>query len=148
MLILGSPNRTILALPSPSGSTYTADFFGERLADTTIKASTTIGFPHGGHTTSVKVAEAQRAVDDGCEELDMVVNISKVLSDDWSYVRDDVAAVIDVAHHAGQKIKVIFENCYLQNEHKILSSLANQGSERPFLISSSSSILLFRTMGS
>jgi len=91
----------------------------ERLAGTTVKPSTTIGFPHGGHTTAIKVAEAKRAIDDGCEELDMVVNISKVLSGGWDDVRDDIAAVIEVAHEAGQKVKVIFENCYLQDEHKI-----------------------------
>ncbi len=89
----------------------------EKLAGTTVKPSTTIGFPHGGHTTAIKAAEAERALADGCEELDMVVNISKVLSGDWAYVRDDIAAVIEVAHAAGQKVKVIFENCYLQADH-------------------------------
>jgi deoxyribose-phosphate aldolase len=89
------------------------------LQDSTVKASTTIGFPHGGHTTAVKQAEAERAIADGCEELDMVVNISQVLSGDWDYVRDDIQAVIDVAHAAGQKVKVIFENCYLNDEQKI-----------------------------
>lgn len=84
-----------------------------------VRASTTIGFPHGGHTTHVKALEAQQAIADGCEELDMVVNISKVLSGDWDYVRDDIAAVIKVAHDAGQKVKVIFENCYLDDAQKI-----------------------------
>ena len=49
----------------------------------------------------------------------MVVNISKVLSGDWDYVRADIAAVIDVTHKQGQKVKVIFENCYLNNDQKI-----------------------------
>ena len=89
------------------------------LRGSTVKASTTIGFPHGGHTTAVKQAEAERAIADGCEELDMVVNISQVLSGNWDYVRADIKAVIDVAHAAGQKVKVIFENCYLKDEHKI-----------------------------
>ncbi|MDG2220287.1 MAG: deoxyribose-phosphate aldolase [Rubripirellula sp.] len=91
----------------------------ERLAGTTIKASTTIGFPHGGHTTAIKVAEAKQAIEDGCEELDMVVNISRVLSGDWEYVRDEIASVIDAAHQADRKVKVIFENCDLQDAHKI-----------------------------
>lgn len=91
----------------------------ERLKGSNVKASTTIGFPHGGHTTAIKKLEAQRAVDDGCEELDMVVNISKVLSGDWQYVKDDIAIVIDVAHAAGQKVKVIFENAYLNDAQKI-----------------------------
>ena len=91
----------------------------EMLSGSTVKASTTIGFPHGGHTTAIKRAEAEQAVADGCEELDMVVNISKVLSGDWDYVQRDVAAVIEVAHAAGQKVKVIFENCYLDDSQKI-----------------------------
>lgn len=85
----------------------------------TVKASTTIGFPHGGHSTAIKRAEAERALGDGCEELDMVVNISQVLSGEWDYVRDDIRAVIEVAHAARQKVKVIFENCYLHDEHKV-----------------------------
>jgi len=91
----------------------------ERLQASTVKASTTIGFPHGGHTTAIKRAEAERALADGCRELDMVVNISKVLSGDWDYVRADIESVIEAAHAAGQKVKVIFENCYLQDEQKI-----------------------------
>ena len=91
----------------------------EILQGSGVKASTTVGFPHGGHTTAVKRAEAERALADGGEELDMVVNISKVLSGDWDHVRRDIAAVVEVAHAAGQKVKVIFENCYLEDEHKV-----------------------------
>jgi deoxyribose-phosphate aldolase len=91
----------------------------EILKGSTVKASTTIGFPHGGHATAIKAAEAQKALDDGGEELDMVVNISKVLSGDWDYVRWDIGAVIELAHARGAKVKVIFENCYLKDEHKI-----------------------------
>ena len=91
----------------------------EILAGSDVRASTTIGFPHGGHTTAIKVAEAAQALRDGGEELDMVVNISKVLSDDWDYVRADIGAVIDVTHAAGHKVKVIFENCYLTDTQKI-----------------------------
>jgi deoxyribose-phosphate aldolase len=91
----------------------------ELLKGSTVKTSTTIGFPHGGHTTAIKVAEAKRALEDGGQELDMVVNISKVLSGDWDYVRQDIKAVLDVTHGRGQKLKVIFENCYLKDEHKI-----------------------------
>ena len=91
----------------------------DRLKGSDVKASTTIGFPHGGHTTEIKVAEAKRALDDGCEELDMAVNISQVLSENWSYVHEDIQAVVELAHSAGQRAKVIFENCYLQDSHKV-----------------------------
>jgi deoxyribose-phosphate aldolase len=89
------------------------------LRGSTVKASSTIGFPHGGQATAIKRAEAELAVRDGCEELDMVVNISQVLGGEWSAVRADIAAVIEVAHAAGRKVKVIFENCFLRDEHKI-----------------------------
>jgi len=91
----------------------------EILKGSTVKASTTVGFPHGGHTTAVKVAEARQALADGAGELDMVVNISKVLSQDWAYVSSEIGRVVEAAHGHGAKLKVIFENCYLKDEHKI-----------------------------
>lgn len=91
----------------------------ELLAGSTVQPSTTIGFPHGGHTTQIKRLEAQRAVEDGGQELDMVVNVSQVLSENWSYVTDDIREVIQVAHEAGRKVKVIFENCYLNDKQKV-----------------------------
>jgi deoxyribose-phosphate aldolase len=98
---------------------YALRHCAERLSGSNVRASTTIGFPHGGHTTNIKVAEAEQALADGGEELDMVVNISQVLSGSWAYVRDDIRAVIDVTHAQGQKVKVIFENAYLNDEQKI-----------------------------
>lgn len=89
------------------------------LGGSDVKASTTIGFPHGGHTTAIKAAEARQALADGGQELDMVVNISAVLGGDWDYVRRDIAAVLEPTHAAGQKIKVIFENAYLNDAQKI-----------------------------
>lgn len=91
----------------------------ELLAGSNVRPSTTIGFPHGGHTTHIKRLEAERAIEDGGQELDMVVNISQVLSENWDYVTQDVRAVIDAARSAGRKVKVIFENCYLNDQHKI-----------------------------
>src|SRR5205085_2788983 len=88
------------------------------LAGSPVKVCTVIGFPHGGHVTAVKVAEAERAMDDGATELDMVINIGKALSKDWGYVKDDIQAVVEAAHRRQAKVKVIFENCFLQNEHK------------------------------
>jgi deoxyribose-phosphate aldolase len=90
----------------------------ELLTGSTVAVGTTIGFPHGGHVPAIKVAEAEQALADGARELDMVVNIGKVLSKDWRYVADDIAGVVKVAHRAKALVKVIFENCFLQAEHK------------------------------
>jgi deoxyribose-phosphate aldolase len=97
---------------------YAVRLAAKLLAGSTVQASTTIGFPHGGHVTKIKVAESEIALADGATELDMVVNVGKVLSGEWNYVADDIAAVVRVAHAANAKVKVIFENAYLKEEHK------------------------------
>ncbi len=89
------------------------------LKGSSVLVGTVIGFPQGGNLTTIKVAEAESAMADGAVELDMVVNIGKVLSKEYGYVRDDVSAVVTAAHARGAKVKVIFENCFLQDEHKI-----------------------------
>lgn len=88
------------------------------LSGSSVVVGTTIGFPHGGHVTSIKVSEAVQAMKDGARELDMVVNIGKVLGNDWAYVAADIRAVVEAAHAQGVRVKVIFENCFLANEHK------------------------------
>jgi deoxyribose-phosphate aldolase len=90
----------------------------EQLTGTSVVPSTTIGFPHGGHATTTKLSEARQALGDGARELDMVVNINAAISGDWNYVRRDIGEVIALVHDAGQKVKVIFENCYLNDEQK------------------------------
>jgi deoxyribose-phosphate aldolase len=88
------------------------------LAGSAVAVGTTVGFPHGGHATAAKVYEAELALTEGGRELDMVVNIGKVLGGDWLYVADDIRAVVETAHRRGALVKVIFENCFLQDAHK------------------------------
>src|SRR5258708_3285482 len=95
---------------------YGVKLAAERLKGSPVAVGTGIGFPHGGHVTATKVFEAERAMDDGAVELDMVVNIGKVLTGDWSYVASDIAAVVAAAHKRNAKVKVIFENCFLKDE--------------------------------
>jgi deoxyribose-phosphate aldolase len=98
---------------------YAVPLAHDILAGSGVGVCTTIGFPHGGHLTSVKVFESERAIDDGASELDMVVNIGKVLSGDWDFVTRDITAVVDAAHKRRAIVKVIFENCFLKDEHKV-----------------------------
>lgn len=97
---------------------YAVKLAAKLLAGSPVQASTTIGFPHGGHVTKIKVAESEIALADGATELDMVVNVGKVLSGEWNYVADDIAGVVRVAHAANAKVKVIFENAFLKDDHK------------------------------
>jgi deoxyribose-phosphate aldolase len=89
------------------------------LKGTGVLVCTVIGFPHGSHTTVIKVAETKLACEQGCDEIDMVVNIGKVLSGDWTYVADEIRAINDECLKHGAILKVIFENDYLKDEHKI-----------------------------
>ena len=91
----------------------------EVLSGTTVQASTTIGFPHGGQRTEIKVAEARQALKDGGQELDVVINISKARSEDWRYIQDELLVLTQIIHADAGKIKVIFENAYLDDAAKI-----------------------------
>jgi deoxyribose-phosphate aldolase len=97
---------------------YAVRLAASLLAGSTVAVGTTVGFPHGGHTTAIKVAEAEQALADGASELDMVVNIGKVLSKAWQFVADDIRAVVEAAHRQRALVKVIFENSFLADEHK------------------------------
>ncbi len=91
----------------------------EALKDSDVLISTVVGFPHGSNLTSIKVAEAEKAMDDGAVELDMVLNIGQLRSGKHDLVREDIKAVCDAAHARDVKVKVIFENAYLTDEEKI-----------------------------
>ena len=91
------------------------------LAGTQVHVSTVIGFPHGSNRTEVKVLEAQLAMDDGATELDMVLNIGRLLSGAEDEVRADIKAVVDAAHARGALVKVILENAYLTDAQKVLA---------------------------
>jgi deoxyribose-phosphate aldolase len=88
------------------------------LKGTTVAVGTVIGFPHGAHTTAIKVAEAKDAMANGAVELDMVINIGELRSGNLDYVRQDIRAVVEAA---GGKalVKVILENAYLTDEQKV-----------------------------
>lgn len=87
----------------------------ELLQGTGVRVGAVVGFPHGGSATEVKRYEAEVACRDGAAEIDVVMNIGKALSGDWTYVEQEIKAVSDEAHSHGAKTKVIFENDYLTN---------------------------------
>lgn len=90
------------------------------LNGTDVKVGTVIGFPHGSSSTEVKVFEAERAIKDGAVECDMVVNVGKVLSEDWNYVEKDIESVLKTCRKHNVILKVIFENDFLpEDKYKI-----------------------------
>jgi deoxyribose-phosphate aldolase len=98
---------------------YAVALAAQILQGSGVAVGTTIGFPHGGHATAVKVFEARQTMADGATELDMVINIGQALAGEWDAVASDIAAVTAAAHEAGAIVKVIFENCYLSDEQKV-----------------------------
>ena len=99
---------------------YAVKMAADMLQGSDVMVCTVIGFPHGNSRVDVKVFEAERAIDDGAEEIDMVVNTGKVLSEDWDYVTNEIAAIVAVTKKHGAALKVIFENDFLTNDlHKI-----------------------------
>ena len=88
----------------------------ELLQGSGVFVGAVVGFPHGNSTTEAKRYEAELACRDGAVEIDMVVNVGKALSGDWSYVQADIRAVCDEAHKHGAIVKVIFENDFLPND--------------------------------
>lgn len=112
-----------LALNYDTASVCILPYYLKRTAEllhgSTVQPTTTIGFPHGGHTTAIKVAEAKQALQDGATEIDIVINISKAKSGDWKYVADEINLLTKEAHAGHAKIKVIFENAYHDDKSKI-----------------------------
>ncbi len=88
----------------------------ELLKDSNVKVSCVLSFPHGTDSIPVKEFQARQAINDGTDEIDMVMNISKFLSGDYEYVIADIKAVVDVAHQHGVLVKVIQESGFLTPE--------------------------------
>ena len=88
------------------------------LRGSNVRICTVIGFPHGNHLPQIKLAEAKAALEDGCEELDMVINIGRLIAGENRYVQDEIQAICELAHSHGAKVKVIIETCYLNDEQK------------------------------
>jgi deoxyribose-phosphate aldolase len=107
------------------------------LQDSDVKTTTVVGFPHGYNKTETKVFEAEQAIKDGVVELDMVINIGKLLDGDYDYVKNDIKAVVEVAHRNKVLVKVIFENFYLNDEQKKMACKLSEEAEVDFIKTSS-----------
>lgn len=98
---------------------YAVPLAARLLAGSNVAVCTVIGFPHGSNATSIKIAETLQAIRDGATEIDMVVNLGKVLGGDWTYVSAEINALHQTCRENGAVLKVIFENDYLTDAQKI-----------------------------
>jgi deoxyribose-phosphate aldolase len=76
-----------------------------------------VGFPHGNNTIEIKALETKQILRDGAVEVDMVVNIGKVLSQDWDYIEEEIQTITEIVRQQGAILKVIFENDLLPEDH-------------------------------
>lgn len=95
-------------------------FAKEEVGDAGIKVASVVGFPLGQNTMEIKLREAERALEDGADEFDMVINIGKLKDGDLEYVGSEIAGAKKII---GDKIlKVIIEACYLMDEEKVMAT--------------------------
>ncbi len=86
------------------------------LKGSNVLVGTVIGFPHGNSNIDIKVAETEKACQEGAVEIDMVVNIGKVFQEDWEYVRREIESIKEATRKYNAVLKVIFENDYLTED--------------------------------
>lgn len=94
-------------------------FAHDLLKGSGVKVCTVIGFPLGANSSDVKAYETTRAIADGADEVDMVINVGAAKEGNWDYVYEDIKAVVDAAN--GVLTKVIIETCYLTDEEKAMA---------------------------
>ncbi|GBD86856.1 deoxyribose-phosphate aldolase [bacterium BMS3Abin03] len=95
----------------------------ELLSGSGVKVCTVIGFPLGTTTTEVKRYEAEQAIDNGAEEVDMVINIGHLKEGNYKYVEHDVKEVVQTAHRKNALVKVIIETALLTDKEKVIACL-------------------------
>ena len=98
---------------------YCVSMAKKMLAGSGVGVCSVMAFPHGSQTTRMKLAEAEDCMANGATELDMVINIGKALGGDWAYVEQEVRQINEMAGSGHAKLKVIFENDYLSDQHII-----------------------------
>lgn len=103
----------------------------ELLKDSNVLVCTVVGFPLGANTIETKVNETIDAINNGADEIDMVINIGKAKDNDFEYIEKEIAAVVNAAN--GKTVKVIIETCYLTEDEKIAACKAATNAKANFV---------------
>ena len=109
-----------------------AAFVAKQLAGTDIKTCCVIGFPLGANSTRVKAFEAASCIEDGAQEIDMVISVGAAKEHDWAYVESDIRAVAEVCQNKAL-LKVIIETCLLTDEEKVQACLCAKAAGADFV---------------
>ncbi len=95
---------------------YWVELARKTLKDTNIKICTVIGFPFGANSTKIKALETDEAINNGANEVDMVINIGAFKSAEYDVVKKDIEKIADITKKRGIVLKVIIETAYLSND--------------------------------
>lgn len=112
---------------------YWVSVVAAELSGSPVKVCTVVGFPLGANTSAIKQAEAQQAIQDGAQEIDMVLNVGALRSGQYDAVEADIRGVVEVSHAAGAIVKVILETCLLDDRQKIAASLLARSAGADFV---------------
>ena len=114
VLKFAKENHTASVCINPYYVKYASDF----LKDTDVKVCTVIGFPLGQNTTEVKVFEAKNAIENGADEIDMVINVAALKDKDYDFVKKEIKDIFVAVSWHSKLLKVIIENAYLTDDEK------------------------------
>lgn len=123
-------------------------FAKENLIDSSVKVCTVVGFPLGAVPSENKACEAALAIQNGAEEIDMVINLNSAFEKDFDYITNDIKAVVEASKSEGNKIgkqiivKVILETCYLDDETIIQCCLCAKQAKADFVKTSTGFAIL------
>ena len=109
-----------------------AAFVAKELAGTDIKTCCVVGFPLGATPSAIKAAEAKLCVENGAQEIDMVISVGAAREGDWEYVEKDIRTVAD-AIRGKALLKVIIETCLLNDEQKVNACLCAKNAGADFV---------------
>ena len=104
----------------------------QELKNTDVKVCTVIGFPLGANTTEVKVFETKDAIEEGAQEIDMVINIAMLKDKEYDYVENEIHQIVEAAKDKAI-VKVIIETCLLTDEEKIKACELSQKAGADFV---------------
>ncbi len=105
----------------------------QALKGTNVKVCTVIGFPLGANTKETKVFETENAINNGADEIDMVLNIGLLKSGKYSEVKDEIESIAKVCHENGKLLKVILENCLLTKDEIVKASQISEEAGADFI---------------
>lgn len=112
---------------------YWVPLVAAALKGSPVKVCTVVGFPLGANSTEIKAAEAAKAIREGAQEIDMVINVGELRGGNYDAVRDDIRSVVDVSHRGGAIVKVILETALLDDNQKLMGCMLSKQAKADFV---------------